>query len=285
VNFAPRYLGRGSWLSQRDPRVLVLAVVCFVLAAIQVWDLRVVLVLDVIAFAYYRTARIPFRAVRRQWLVAIIFISLIVFVNGVIASGRVQGLPDGAQQHVYGHIPILGTAVSAESLAFAITQFMRFMALVAIGFPIAFAIHPDVFGVTFARLGIPYRFAYAIDLTWRFIPSLVDDFRTTLDAQRVRGMDFAPRAKGPIGRLRRQIPVLVPTVVNAIAGAEDTIDAMDMRAFGTGPRTWFRELAFDTTDRLVVGFFVALLAGLTIAGFVTTTDNIWVPPFLIPGKP
>jgi energy-coupling factor transport system permease protein len=283
VNFAPRYLGRGSWLSQRDPRVLVLAVLCFVLGAIQVWDLRVMLVLDLIAFLYYRSARIPFRAVRRQWLVAIFFISLLVFANGLIASGRVQGLPDGAQPHIYGHIPLLGTPVSAESIAFAMTQFMRFMALIAIGFPIAFAIHPDFFGVTFARLGVPYRFAYAIDLTWRFLPSLVDDFRTTLDAQRVRGMDFAPRAKGPIGRLRRQIPVLVPTIVNAIAGAEDTIDAMDMRAFGTGKRTWLRELAFDWTDRLVVGFFVVLLVGLTIAGYVTTSGYIWVPPFLIPG--
>ena len=68
MNFAPRYLGRGSWLAQRDPRLLVLAVACFVLAAIQVWDIRLMIGLTILGFAWYRTAHIPFSAVRRQWL-------------------------------------------------------------------------------------------------------------------------------------------------------------------------------------------------------------------------
>jgi energy-coupling factor transport system permease protein len=283
VNFAPRYLGRGSWLAQRDPRVLVLVVVCFVLAAIQVWDLRVMLALDALAFLYYRSARIPFRHVRRQWLFAIVFITLIVSLNSIIASDRIQRLPEGVVPHVYGYLPLVGTPISAEKLVFALTQFLRFMAMIAIGFPVAFAIDPEVFGTTFARLGVPYRFAYAIDLTWRFIPSFVEDFRTTIDAQRVRGMDFAPNAKGTFERLRRQVPVLVPTVVNAIAGAEDTIDAMDLRAFGTGKRTWFRDLVFDPTDKVVLAFFGLLLVGLTIAGYFTSTSLIWVPPFMLPG--
>lgn len=283
MNFAPRYLGRGSWLAQRDPRVLVLAVVCFVFAAIQVWDVRLMVVLLVLALAWYRSARIPFREVRRLWLFATIFISLLVFGNGIIASGRVQRLPDGWEQHIYLFLPLLGSPISAENVTFAVTQYLRFMSMIAIGMPLAFAIHPEVLGVTFARLGVPSRFAFAIDLTWRFIPSFAADLRTTLDAQRVRGMDFAPRARGPIERLRRQIPVVVPTVVNAIAGAEDTIDAMDLRGFGTGPRTWLRELRFERTDRIVLAGFGALLLGATVAGFTTSSAYLWIPPFLIPG--
>jgi energy-coupling factor transport system permease protein len=283
VNFAPRYLGRGSWLAQRDPRVLVLAVVCFVFAAIQVWDLRLMIGLLVLALAWYRSAHIPFRDVRRLWLFAFVFISLLVFGNGIIASGRVQRLPDGWEQHVYFLLPLLGSPISAENVTFAITQFLRFMGMIAIGMPLAFAIDPEVLGVTFARLGVPSRFAFAIDLTWRFIPSFAADLRTTLDAQRVRGMDFAPRAKGPIARLRRQIPVVVPTVVNAIAGAEDTIDAMDLRGFGTGPRTWLRELRLDRTDRLVLAGYLLLLVGATVAGFGTSSSYLWIPPFMIPG--
>jgi energy-coupling factor transport system permease protein len=282
VNFAPRYLGRGSWLAQRDPRVLVLAVVCFVFAAIQVWDLRLMLVLVAIAFAFYRSARIPFREVRRLWIFAIVFISILVFFNGIIASGRVQRLPEGWVQHVYGYLPVVGSPISAENLVFAVTQFLRFMAMVAIGMPLAFAIDPGAFGVTFARLGVPSRWAFALDLTWRFIPSFAADLRTTMDAQRVRGMELDNVRGGFLTRLRRQVPILVPTVVNAIAGAEDTIDAMDLRSFGAGQRTWLRELRMDRTDRLVVAGFVALLVGLTVAGFVTSSSLLWVPPFMIP---
>ena len=284
MNFAPRYLGRGSWLARRDPRILILVVVCFVTTAVQVWDLRLMAVLFAIALVYYRSARIPFRAVRFQWTFAVFFVSLVVVSNLVFASGRVQRLPPDAVQHVYGYLPVFGTPISAESVIFAITQWTRFISMIAVGLPLAFALDPEVLGVTFARLGVPYRFAFAIDLTWRFVPSFLADFRNTVDAQRVRGLELSGgRVRGPIAKLRRQIPVLVPTVVNAIAGAEDTIDAMDLRAFGTGNRTWFRELRFDRTDRLVLGGFVALLIASTVAAWTAGTALLWVPSFLIPG--
>src|SRR5436190_8643895 len=283
MNFVPRYLGRGSWLAQRDPRLLVIALACYVLAAIQVWDIRLMVLLTALGFAWYRQARIPFRAVRRQWLWAISFVSLIVVFNLIVASGRVQRLPEGAVEHIYGYIPVFHTPVSDASVTYAMTQWLRFMGMIAIGFPIAFSIDPSAFGATFARLGVPYRFAFAIDLTWRFIPSFAADFRTTLDAQRVRGMDLAPGGRTPISRLKSQVPIVVPTVVNAIAGAEDTIDAMDLRSFGTGKRTWLRELRLDRTDRLALAGYVAILVIATVAAWTTTSSFLWVPPFLIPG--
>ena len=273
MNFVPRYLGRGSWLARRDPRLLVVGLVCFVFAAIQVWDIRLMLVLVAIAFAWYRSARIPFGEVRRLWVFAIAFVSLLVVMNGVIASGRVRPSPNRSDHRL----------VSAESIVFAATQFLRFIAMIAMGFPLAFAIDPGAFGVTFARLGVPYRFAFAVDLTWRFIPSFAADFRTTIDAQRVRGLDLSPTGRNPIANLARQVPVVVPTVVNAITGAEDTIDAMDLRAFGTGKRTWLHELRFDRTDRIVLVAFAALLIGATIAAWTTSSALLWVPPFMIPG--
>ena len=282
MNFAPRYLGRGSWLAQRDPRVLVLVVLMFVTTVVQVWDIRLMLPLFVLAFVYYRTARIPFRAVRPQWFFALAFVSLVVVSNLIFASGRVQRLPPDAVEHIYGYLPLFGTPISAESVTFAITQWLRFIAMIAVGIPLAFALDPEVLGVTFARLGVPYRFAFAIDLTWRFVPSFVHDFKATVDAQRVRGLELAKGGRSPIARVRRQVPILVPTVVNAIAGAEDTIDAMDLRSFGTGKRTWFRELVFDPTDRVVLSGYFALLVVVTILAWTAGTALLWVPPFMIP---
>ena len=282
MNVAPRYLGRGSWLSSRDPRVLVLTVVFFVFTAIQVWDIRLMFGLLAIALLYYRSAGIPFASVRRNWAFVIFFVSLLVLVNGVIAGGQVPRAVPG-DLHVYLHLPVIGTPISAESLLAALAQLLRFIALAAVGFPLAYAIHPADFGATFARLGIPERFAFAIDLTFRFIPSFATDLQTTIDAQRVRGLELESGAGGLLGRMRRQVPILVPTVINAIAGAEDTIDAMDLRAFGTGRRSWLRHLVYDRTDRLVIAFFATLLFAATIAGFTTLSSRVWVPPFMIPG--
>ena len=184
MNFTPRYLGRGSWLARRDPRLLVLAIVCFVFSAVQVWDVRLMLVLVVIAFLYYRSAGIPFREVRGQWTFAVVFISLIVVVNGLISSGRMRGVESDVV-HLYGYLPILGTPISAESLSYGATQLLRFLTFITMGFPIAYAIAPSDLGPALARLRIPEKFAVGVDLTYRFIPSLAGDLQETIDAQRV----------------------------------------------------------------------------------------------------
>jgi energy-coupling factor transport system permease protein len=74
--------------------------------------------------------------------------------------------------------------------------------------------------------------------------------------------------------------MLTPVTINAIVGAEDTIDAMDLRGFGTQPRTWLRQLAFDRTDRLVLAGFVLLLAVVTFLSFTGRTE-LWIPELLV----
>jgi energy-coupling factor transport system permease protein len=279
MNIAPRYLGRGSWLSRRDPRVLLISLAFFVFAVIQVWDLRILAGLALIAAAYYRSARIPFRHVRIQWGYVAFFISFVVIVNTLLTGGELRGYTE-EQLHVFFRLPLFGTPISAESLSYAVAQVLRFGSMAAVGFPIAFAIAPGDIGPAFARLGVPYKFAYGIELTFRFIPSLGADMQTTIDAQRIRGYEWEKRGRTPVGKLTRTIPLLTPVTINAIVGAEDTIDAMDLRGFGTQKRTWLRELAFDAVDRSVLLGFAALLVGITALSFSGFTD-LWVPSFLI----
>lgn len=278
VRVTPRYLGRGSWLARRDPRVLVIVLALFVLSVVQVWDSRILAVLAVIAYLYYRAARIPFREVRANWGYVLFFITFIILVNTILTGGELRGYTD-AELHVFIRLPLLGTPISAESLTYALAQYLRFIPMAAMGFPIAFAVAPADIGATFARLGVPDRFAYALDLTYRFIPSLAADMRTTIDAQRVRGYDWERIGRGPIGKVRRVGPLMVPVTVNAIVGAEDTIDAMDMRAFGTGPRTWLRHLAFDRTDRAMLVAFALLFVLVTFLSLTGRTE-LWVPEVL-----
>jgi energy-coupling factor transport system permease protein len=279
VNITPSFLGRGSWLSKRDPRVPILVAILFIIAMIPAWDGRLVLAMLVVALLYYRSAGIPFARVRRNWTVALTLITIVVVVNSILTGDRVRGMET---IHTYFKIPILGTSVSAESITYAVTQWLRYVSMITVGFPMAFCIAPNDLGVAFARLGLPEKLAFGLDLTFRFLPSLSLDYHTTIDAQRVRGYEPAAGKGGPIARLRRMVPILTPLTMNAISGAEDTIDAMDLRGFGTGKRTWLRHLAFDNVDRAMILGFAALAIGATLANVFLGTGAIWVPPPLIP---
>ena len=280
MNIAPRYLGRGSRLARRDPRTIILVVALIGITVIQIWDIRIVLAFLGGAFVWYRSARIPFAMVRRQWLFVTIFVSLIVLWNTILTGGEVGAFVRD-EMHVLFYLPLLGTPISAETLSYGATQFARFFTFATLGFTMAYAIAPADLGVSFARLKVPEKFAYAIDLTFRFMPSLASDLGATMDAQRVRGHEWDKGTGGPIAKLRRTVPLVVPLTMNAIVNAEDTIDAMDLRAFGTGKRTWYRELVYDRTDRVILAGVLALLVTFTVLGFAGITSKLFVFPFLL----
>jgi energy-coupling factor transport system permease protein len=279
VNIAPRYLGRGSWVARRDPRVVILAIALTAATIIQIWDVRVIVVLLIGAQLWYRAARIPWRQVRGQWALVFTFVFFIVLWNTLLAGGAVGGF-ERNELHVLFSLPVLGTPISAEAISYGAAQVLRFLTFASLGFTMAYAVAPSDMGVSLARLGIPEKFAYAVDLTFRFIPSLAADLRETIDAQRTRGYEW-DRGRGPVNRLRRTVPLVVPVTMNAIVNAEDTIDAMDLRAFGTVRRSWLRELRYDRTDRLVLAVLALLLVVFTVLGFAGITSRTYVFPFLI----
>jgi energy-coupling factor transport system permease protein len=75
-------------------------------------------------------------------------------------------------------------------------------------------------------------------------------------------------------------PLLIPLIVGSIIRSEEIIDAMDLRGFGTRPRTWLEELHYTHLDYALIVFSVLLLVGSTVLNWLGY-DNFWVPPFLL----
>ena len=68
--------------------------------------------------------------------------------------------------------------------------------------------------------------------------------------------------------------------IGAILKGEDVIDAMNLHAFGTGPRTWLQELRYAARDYAVITLAVGMLLGaivLRLGGL----GGLWVPEWLL----
>ncbi|MEU9831623.1 energy-coupling factor transporter transmembrane component T [Streptosporangium sp. NPDC048047] len=272
MDVTPRYLGAGSFLARRDPRVLLLVPVLYLVAVANIADLRGMLLCAAVALVYYRAARIPWREVRANWFFVLFFTTMLVLVNSVFTPADTRS---GAGEALFA-MPITGTEVRVVTLSYAADLLVRYGSLAAVGFPVAFAIAPTDFGVAFARLRLSQRLAYGVDLTFRFLPSTAVAIRETIDAQRVRGYDHS-RSRNPIRKLASLRPIVVPVTVNALVDAEDTVNAMDLRGFGAKHRTWMRELGFDRADRLVLAAFAALAAVMTAAKVWGPFGEVWIP--------
>jgi energy-coupling factor transport system permease protein len=168
-------------------------------------------------------------------------------------------------------------SITVERLAFALSQLLRVSSIAVMTILIPYSLSPAVYGITFKGLGLPDKFAYAMDLTMRFIPTFARDFQLTMDAQRARGYEVEKIQGGVIQQVRRLGPIFVPVTIHAIMGSEDIIDAMDLRAFGIGPRTWLDVLERTTRDRLLIGFGILILSASLVLGFLGY-GKLWVPP-------
>ncbi len=272
------YKERDTFIQRLDPRTRVIVMLALMFATVLVWDLRLALIPFVLTIAELLLARLFWRELRRFVIFVSVFITFITLLT--LLTGR-GGTGVYTTEHVIWQGRLLGLpiVISAERLAFAATQLVRLFTMALLGVILLLTIHPASYGVTFRRLRLPDNIACALDLAVRFVPSLAGDFTTTLDAQRARGYELE-RAGGLIKAIRNLAPLVVPITIGAILKGEDVIDAMNLHAFGTGPRTWLQELRYAARDYAVIALAVSVLLGAIVLR-LSGLGGLWVPEWLL----
>jgi energy-coupling factor transport system permease protein len=282
-----RYRERDTVIQRLDPRARIIFMLAMLFSIIQFWDLRIMLLFLGIALGQYALARLTWRETRRVWILIsfiTLFMTILTFLTG---RGGVEYAYH--EEHLIRRLgplslPIVGWQISlditAEKTIFAISQLARMYTITVMAITIPYTVDPSLYGVTFRGLGLPDKFAYAMDLAFRFVPTLGRDFSITLDSQRARGYEVEKLSGGIVAQIRRLAPLLVPVTINAIVSAEDIIDAMDLRAFGVGPRTWMHQLTYRRADKALIAAGVLMFVASTVLGF-TGIGGLWVPEALL----
>jgi energy-coupling factor transport system permease protein len=164
-----------------------------------------------------------------------------------------------------------------------LAQILRVTAISAVFIIIPYSMDPRLYGFTFKGLGLPDRVAYAMDLAFRYVPTLARDFGVTLDAQRARGYEIERVEGGLISQIAKVAPLIVPVTMNSIIGGEDVTNAMDLRCFGIKPRTWLEKTDFRQRDIVLLVFTGVMLIASIILSVVFHFGTFWMPAWLIPG--
>jgi len=280
-----RYRERNTIIQRLDPRARIIFMLCAFLSIIQLWNLRFVLFFFILAIGQMWLARLTWQEMRRFWLVMLLIITILSLATALTGRGGLNVYTEDFPYPLWqAEFQILGATftprLSVERFTFLVTQIIRFFSFAALAMPIPFTIHPARYGITFRQLGVPDKFAFATDLAFRFIPSLGQDFQMILDAQRARGYELERVGGGIVQQIRNMAPLLIPLIVGSIIRSEEIIDAMDLRGFGTRPRTWLEELRYTRLDYALIVFSVGLLVGSTLLNLLGY-DNFWVPPLLL----
>ena len=280
-----RYRKRNSLIQWFDPRAWLIFYLCFLFSTLAFWDLRFLLPFFVTALFWLMTSGLKWSEIRRPFL----FIGMFVFFFTILTflTGR-GGQEFYKQEHLIRQLAapftLLGWRptldVTVERSFFAVSQFLRVFSVAVMTILIPYSLNPALYGITFKGLGLPDKIAYAMDLTMRFVPTFGRDFQLTMDAQRARGYELEKISGGLFEQVRKLGPIIVPVTIHAIIGSEDIIDAMDLRAFGVGPRTWLEELICQRRDFILIAIGVFIVTVSMAIGF-RGLGGFWVPEELI----
>jgi energy-coupling factor transport system permease protein len=246
------YLDRDTWVHRLDPRTkMFLLVVMFVLPFVFLDPLYELAVLVLVLFFGY-LAKVLVNLRRIQFILVTIAI-LTIILWSIFGSGQTP----------------LFLFVELEAFLYGLSIALRIDTTVIAGMIFLSTTRNEEVAVGLVRLGIPYRFAFAVSTALRLIPTIVGMGFTIGQAQRSRGLDL--ESGNIIRRIRKHLPLLVPVFVSTIRSTNDFSMALESKGFGASPeRTFFLRTAVGRPDVLVMVVFVALLAGsiaLRAAGY------------------
>jgi energy-coupling factor transporter transmembrane protein EcfT len=145
--------------------------------------------------------------------------------------------------------------LTREAAEVAVALGARVLAIVSVGAVFAQTTDPTRLVDALVQQGhVSARFAYGALAAYQAVPRLGEDLATLRHARRIRGLgaNWHPR-------------LVIGLLIRAIRHADQLALAMDARAFGSGPRTAFRPIAWNWADLLVgLGGLAALAIALRL---------------------
>ncbi|NOI57814.1 energy-coupling factor transporter transmembrane component T family protein [Vibrio coralliilyticus] len=167
-------------------------------------------------------------------------------------------------------------ALTQETLFYLVTVTLKYFSMFPVALAFVFTTHPTEFAASLNRIGVPYKIAYAVSLTLRYLPEVKKDFINIMHAQQARGLDISKTA--PLfSRMKNVANILGPLIFSSLERADEISNAMTLRGFGRHKRrNWYSQKPLSRADRYcLTGIFV--IVTLAIVKRALEPQLFWYP--------
>lgn len=249
-----RYLPYNSFIHHLDPRVKLVTTLLFVIYAMLANNFATYLSLTVILLLEIILAKIPLKSIARGVRPMLSLLLFTAFFQMIFSAGNTVYFSFGWLE------------ITQEGLIHGLFIFLRFSLILIKSLLLTLTTQALLLTDAIDYLLIPLKkIGFSVEevpimlsIGLRFIPTLLDEAKVIMDAQKLRGMDFT---EGNIlQRIQKFTPILVPLFNRSYDRAFDLAMAMDSRDYQGGRgRTKYHKLSIQAKDLLVVAVYIILL--------------------------
>ncbi|WP_159737816.1 energy-coupling factor transporter transmembrane component T family protein [Vibrio atypicus] len=238
--------------------------IAWVTVVLTTFDLRLIALLIIVGLGLLKMTQVPLKVYKPLLIGTASVLSLNALFMFLLAPG--QGSVFMGSSTVLLELPA-GYSLTQETLFYLVTVTLKYFGMFPIALVFVFTTHPTEFAASLNRIGVPYKIAYAVSLTLRYLPEVKNDFVNIMHSQQARGLDISKNT--PLfQRLQNVAKILGPLIFSSLDRAEEISNAMTLRGFGRHKsRTWYSLRPLTRQDKL-------LLATITLVVIAAITKRL-----------
>ena len=237
-----QYYQTDSVIHKLDPRVKLVATICFIISLFVVQNWVGYVVAAIFLVTMIKLSKVPFKFMVKG-MKAIVFILLITLLFNLFLT---PGEP---------LVTIWKLKITKEGLRIAVMMAVRLCFLIIGSSIMTLTTTPNSLTDGMEKLMKPlkvfhvpvHEVAMMMSIALRFIPILLDETDKIMKAQIARGADF--ESGNLIKKAKAMVPLLVPLFISAFRRANDLAMAMEARCYRGGEhRTKMKPLIYHKRD-------------------------------------
>lgn len=252
---ALNYIETGSFFHRLNSLTKFILFLFWTGTVLTTFDLRIILPTIFLGIIFLKISKIPFKVYR----VFFFLMLYMTFVNTLVIFliEPLQGVKIlGSRTDLFvlnRHYPL-----TLETLLYLLVVSLKYLSIFLVSLLFVFTTHPGRLASGLNRIGIPYKIAYTVNLTLRYLPGITDNFYNILYSQQAKGADFSKNVSF-LKRIRNLSSILIPLIFSSLEKAENIVHAMELRGFGKKKRrTWYNRKKLQRKDKIIIGLLMFL---------------------------
>lgn len=257
-----QYYQADSVIHKLDPRVKLVATICFIISLFMVNNWLGYVVAAIFLAAVIKLSKVPFKFMVKG-MKAIVFILMITVVfNLFLTPGEAL-------------VSVWKLTITKEGARIAVMMAIRLSFLIIGSSVMTLTTTPNSLTDGMEKLMNPlkavkvpvHEVAMMMSIALRFIPILLEETDKIMKAQIARGADF--ESGNLVKKAKAMVPLLVPLFISAFRRANDLAMAMEARCYRGGDhRTKMKPLKYRRRDGIAYLVLVCYLAVCVSMNFV-----------------
>ncbi|CAM4088124.1 energy-coupling factor transporter transmembrane component T family protein [Streptococcus penaeicida] len=242
-------------------------------ACMTTYDTRLILFISLLSLILLKMAKIPWKSIS----FVISFVTFFAIMNVIM----VYLFAPNYGQDIYQSQTILlkgwgNYNLTSQELFYLFNLSLKYFSTVPLAILFLTTTHPSQFASSLNQIGMPYKVAYAISLTLRYIPDVQEEFYMIRTSQEARGLELSKKAK-LLDRIKGNLQIIIPLIFSSLDRIDTVSTAMELRRFGKEKkRSWYSARPFSKLDLLTIGLALTIVS-LTIFLFFINQGRFYNP--------